>query len=337
VLLTKEVADTLRTSEAGTDLRIDWADAASLGHDGEQYFLVIVDKGTEHVVTYNTKTRSDPVDLLVDYITITNRVPKFLRVDGAKEFVGAKMKAFCHLHNITLQIVTSYSHTMQARVEGAIGIINRHSRIVLSTQSRLQSIFAGTMSAVPHPFGSRIIARLPKLHSQVIGKSFGHRYAEGIYLCSDDKTPAVHMYDMMSRKIMIVSDFIVYPDQFPFRSLTCLVHPSYTAAEIAKMHTQDIADDAVVSAEQQTQAFTRSQTRALEAAQISPSQQFSPAGTTPDPTIYTPLLPSPVFDETDSVLPASPPIPPPDIPVKRILANTPGGLPPLDSKLDDLT
>ena len=193
------------------------------------------------------------------------------------------------------------------------------------------------MSTVAHPFGSRIIARLPKLHSQVIGKSFGNRYAEGIYLCSDAKTPAVHMYDMMSRKIMIVSDFIVYPDQFPFRSQLCLIHPSYTAAEIAKMHTQDIADDAVVSAEQQTQAFMRSQTRALEAAQISPSQQFSPAGTTPDPTIYTPLLPSPVFDETDSVLPASPPIPPPDIPVKRILANTPGGLPPLDSKLDDLT
>jgi hypothetical protein len=30
VLLTEELADTLRTSEAGTDLRMDWADAASL-------------------------------------------------------------------------------------------------------------------------------------------------------------------------------------------------------------------------------------------------------------------------------------------------------------------
>ncbi len=39
-----------------------------------------MDKGTEHVVTYNTKTRSDPVDLPADYITITERVPKFLRV-----------------------------------------------------------------------------------------------------------------------------------------------------------------------------------------------------------------------------------------------------------------
>ncbi len=122
VLLTEELVDTLRTSEAGTDLCMDWADAASLGFDGEQYFLVVVDKDTEHVVTFNTKTRSDPVDLLANYLTITKHVPKFLRVDGAKEFVGAKMKAFCHLHNITLQIVTSYSHTMQAHVEGSIGI-----------------------------------------------------------------------------------------------------------------------------------------------------------------------------------------------------------------------
>ncbi len=67
------------------------------------------------------------------------------------------------------------------------------------------------------------------------------------------------------------------------------------------------------------------------------SQQFSSSGTTSDPPLYTPLLPSPVFDETDSVLTASPPITPPDIPVKRILANTPGGLPSLDSNLDDLT
>ena len=50
-----------------------------------------------------------------------------------KEFVGSKMKDFCHLHHITLQIVTSYSHTIQTRVEGDIGIIKQNSRIDLST------------------------------------------------------------------------------------------------------------------------------------------------------------------------------------------------------------
>ena len=145
------------------------------------------------------------------------------------------------------------------------------------------------------------------------------------------------MYDMMSRKIMIVSDFIVYPDQFPFRSLHCLVHTSYTAAEIAKIHTQDIADDAAVSDAQQTQAFTRSQARALETAQLAAPQQFSPAALAPDPTIYTRPIPSPTLDEVVSVLPAPLALAPQEIHVKRIPVNTPGGLPSLDSKLDELT
>ena len=75
------------------------------------------------------------------------------------------------------------------------------------------------------------------------------------------------MFDMISRKIMVVSDFKTYHDQFPFHRQHCLVYPSYTAAEIANMHTQDAADDAVVSAEQQTHTFTRSQTRVLETTQ----------------------------------------------------------------------
>jgi len=33
-------------SPAGTDLRIDWADACSLGRNGERYFLLVVDKDT---------------------------------------------------------------------------------------------------------------------------------------------------------------------------------------------------------------------------------------------------------------------------------------------------
>ena len=81
----------------------------------------MVDKDTENVVTLNTKIRSDPVDLLADYITITKCVPKFLRVDGAKEFVGGKWRLFVVF--IILLIVTNYSHTLQVCVEGVIGII----------------------------------------------------------------------------------------------------------------------------------------------------------------------------------------------------------------------
>jgi hypothetical protein len=56
-------------SPAGTDLRIDWADACSLGRHGERYFLLVIDKGTEYLANFNTKTRQRPVALLQAYIT----------------------------------------------------------------------------------------------------------------------------------------------------------------------------------------------------------------------------------------------------------------------------
>ena len=61
-------------------------DACSLGRNGEQYFLLLVDKNTEYYVTFNTTTRDSPVDLLQEYINFTGKPIRFLRVDNAKEF-----------------------------------------------------------------------------------------------------------------------------------------------------------------------------------------------------------------------------------------------------------
>ena len=97
-------------SPAGTDLRIDWADACSLGRHGERYFLLVIDKGTEYLANYNSKTRQNPVDLLRAYITTTGRAPRYLRVDDAKEFVSDEMVAFCTtVKKIILQVVVAYT------------------------------------------------------------------------------------------------------------------------------------------------------------------------------------------------------------------------------------
>jgi hypothetical protein len=116
-------------SPAGTDLRIDWADACSSGRHGERYFLLVIDKGTEYLANFNSKTRQNPVDLLRAYITTTGKALRYLRVDGAKEFVSDEMVAFCTAEKIVLQVVVAYNHTMQARVEGAIGCVKQHSRV----------------------------------------------------------------------------------------------------------------------------------------------------------------------------------------------------------------
>jgi hypothetical protein len=69
------------------------------------------------------------VALLQAYITATGKAPRFLRVDGAKEFVSEEMVTFCTSEKIILQVVVAYNHTMQARVEGAIGYVKQHSRV----------------------------------------------------------------------------------------------------------------------------------------------------------------------------------------------------------------
>ena len=65
--------------------------------------------------------------MLEDWITETGHVPRTLRLDGAKEFVGSEMRDFC----ITLQLVTAYNHLLQCQVEGAIRITKSHTRVAL--------------------------------------------------------------------------------------------------------------------------------------------------------------------------------------------------------------
>ena len=49
-------------SPPGTDLRMTWGDACSLGclPDLNRYFLLVMDKGTEYFVSFPTKTRASP-------------------------------------------------------------------------------------------------------------------------------------------------------------------------------------------------------------------------------------------------------------------------------------
>jgi len=66
-------------SPAMIDFRMDWAEACSLGclSSWNQFFLLIIHKGTEHWATYPSKTRGrgTPVELLKQYVLTTGRKP----------------------------------------------------------------------------------------------------------------------------------------------------------------------------------------------------------------------------------------------------------------------
>jgi hypothetical protein len=82
------------------DVRADFADSCQIGRSGDRWFLLMVDKTTEYVSLYNTKTRSNPLALLKEYLTFTGRKIRYLRMDNAKEFHSEEMLAFCRDNGI---------------------------------------------------------------------------------------------------------------------------------------------------------------------------------------------------------------------------------------------
>ena len=123
----------ISTFQQAHELRADWADATSLSWDGSRYYLLIVEKNTEYYAASTSKDRSatGASAMLEDWITETGRVPRTLRLDGDKEFVGSEIRDFCRKHNITLQLVPAYNHLLQCQVEGAIRITKSHTRVAL--------------------------------------------------------------------------------------------------------------------------------------------------------------------------------------------------------------
>jgi len=215
-------------SPPGTDLRMDWGDACSLGclPDLDQYFLLVMDKGTEYFVSFPTKTRASPLALLKQFVTLTGRKICYLRIDCAKKIQSDEFKEFCSENDVVFQLVVAYNHMMEARVEGAIGCVKQHSRTSWfhankptrfwddatidfsikkvdlraspDTRGKLQTphdcmqpAFFGTYKTVAVPFGSRVIAELPREHCLVKNGSFGDHSVEGTYLYSHSTTPCI--------------------------------------------------------------------------------------------------------------------------------------------------
>ena len=240
--------------QPGTDLRMDWGDACSLGclPDLKRYFLLVMYRGTEYFESFPTETRASPLALLKQLVTRTGRKIRYLRIDGAKEFQSDDIKEYCAENDVIFQFVVAYNHTMQACVEGAIGCVKQDSRTSLlhvnkptrfwddvtkdfsrnkvylwaspDTRGKLQAphdgmqpMLFGTYKAIAVPFGSRVIAQLPREHRLVKNGSCDDHFVEGTYLYSDCATPCIWMFSIALQRKIKVQDFKSYPLQFPFK------------------------------------------------------------------------------------------------------------------------
>jgi len=253
-------------------------------------------------VSFPTKNRASPLALLKQFVTFAGRKIRYLRIDGAKVFQSDEIKEYCADNDVVIQLVVAYNHTMQARVEGAIGCVKQHSRTSLlhankparfwddatkdfsikkvylwvstDTRSRLQTphdrmqlAFFCTYKTVAVPFGSRVIAQLPREHRLVKNGSFGDRFVEDTYLYSDSATPCIWMFSIALQRKIEVQDFKSYPLQFPFKDPSCLTRNTPTIMkEMSKMHEEDAHDDNLIAMETSNQIHIRTQMRAADNA-----------------------------------------------------------------------
>ena len=102
----REKAGILKQASApGDEWHIDWAIMGqhTLGLNGEEYALVVLDVGSGLGAVINTKTREDPWKLLDELAALWGHHPKAIRGDGAAEFEHSDgFKTWRRKHNIVL-------------------------------------------------------------------------------------------------------------------------------------------------------------------------------------------------------------------------------------------
>eukprot|EP00961_Rhodomonas_salina_P114577 1541454-Rhodomonas_salina.1 len=76
----------------------------------------------------------EPEDLLLDFLSVSNLKIGKIRTDN--EFTtSTKFKAFCKKRSMVLCPSAAYTHTMQARAEGAVNICKNQVRCFLKASN----------------------------------------------------------------------------------------------------------------------------------------------------------------------------------------------------------
>jgi hypothetical protein len=259
----EEISESSRqTSEqdVGTDIRIDFADAISMGYQHEKYYLLAVDKESDFLYSIPSTQRADAYVLLKEYLEVTGFRPSRLRCDNAPEFKSEKFLKLCEESNISIQYVEAYNHTMNGRIENCVKIVKSHVRAALSASNAPRNFWpdctkdlinkynnlvkrtntghlltpyervkpkalSNRLSDVFVPFGCKAVGVLPKEHPLIKNTSHQNRGYEGIFLRKDDTSEQVWLYVFALRKRMLFRDVQYYKEQFPFRNHGCLSNP----------------------------------------------------------------------------------------------------------------
>jgi hypothetical protein len=98
----------------------------------EKYFLLMTLDGIDFTYCSATADRTEPESLIHEFMTLTRLKIDCIRYDGAAEFAkSASFKAFCVNNRIAMEETAAYTHTFNARAEGAVRIVKEYMRCLL--------------------------------------------------------------------------------------------------------------------------------------------------------------------------------------------------------------
>ena len=256
-------------------LHIDFAHSISIGVNKEKYFLVMVFDGIDFLYSSASVRRTDPELLIAEFMKLTRVKIDCIRYDGAAEFAkDVNFQAFLRNENIAKEELPAYTHTLNARAEGAVRIVKEHIRCLLrranlprrfwpyamlhfcriyaywpdsegrSAWEKLDALGPHALchdeTRDLHQFGSYVTGHLPRTHPLVINETLDDRALEGVWLGNDLTTPTFWMYSFRTRKVVRLSDPRHFDHILPFLQPADIPHKiDLTAADICDMHAAD--------------------------------------------------------------------------------------------------
>jgi hypothetical protein len=238
----------------------------------------------------------EPESLLRDFIDITGLKIRRLRTDN--EFTAStSFTAFCKRRGIVLCPSVAYTHTMQARAEGAVRICKEHVRCALKAsnaptrfwpfalihfcrtfnywpgattpppwETMMTSLFSFNLERDLHPWGCYMVAKIPRENPMVEDTTHSDRGVEGAFLGWHDTTPTCWMFSFKHQRILRVQDAVFnHDEEYPFRTPESIITPGVLTADlVAAMHSEDALkgepteDDTLSQAQTQTSPPTLS-------------------------------------------------------------------------------
>ena len=255
------------------ELSIDFAHAIAVGFNGEKYYLIMVLGRQLFVWCSATKRRQSPEELIQEFVDATGVQLAAIRFDDAAEFGrSSSFKAWAKKHGATLRPVAAYSHTLNARAEGAIRITKEHVRCMLKTSNLPRKFWPYALlqfmrvwnhwpnaegntgwENLPNtkfcydlrrdiiPFGSLCTGHLPREHP-LVQQDTTHedRALEGAFLMWDLFTPTIWIYSFRLKKVVRLDPKHFSPHLYPLRDPTCLANRHHlTADDIRFLHDHD--------------------------------------------------------------------------------------------------